>query len=112
MSNFKNRNSSSNKDKDLNSKAESLRGNNKAKTKNISSKEIALDISHLSYEESLSFLDSILEQLQKENIPLKDLEEFHSKGQLYLDHCQKLLAETESRIITIETVDLDLKNQE
>ena len=109
MSSLKKQNSPSSKD--LNSNQESLQEKKKPKSSRLSSKETKKELSALTYEESLSSLDSILEQLQKEHIPLQDLEEFHRKGELYLDHCEKLLSETELKIIKIDPVDLDSKKQ-
>ncbi len=61
------------------------------------------EASLLSYEESLNVLEMLLENLQNDSVPLEELEEYHLKGSIYLDHCQKLLENVEHRVIEIDS---------
>ncbi len=63
-------------------------------------------ISSLNYGESLDCLDSILDKLQKDDIPLEKLEEYYSEAKLYLDHCDKLLKQVEQNILKINPEEL------
>ena len=98
--------------KDLNSQAETSKSINNSKASNSLSQGKEKDSCNLSYEESLSCLDSILEKIQKEDIPLQDLEASYRKAKLYLDHCEDLLSDIEAKIIKIGPDDIDVINQE
>ena len=63
-------------------------------------------ISSLTYGDSLDCLDSILEKLQKDDIPLEQLEEYYREANLYLDHCNKLLSQVEQNILKINPEEL------
>lgn len=63
-------------------------------------------ISSLTYGDSLDCLDSILEKLQKDDIPLEQLEEYYREAKIYLDHCEKLLNQIEQNILKINPEEL------
>ncbi len=67
--------------------------------------ELALNISKLSYEDSLQELDNILNQLQNETFLVEELQFNYCKAQLYLEHCDKLLDTIEQEVIEINTDD-------
>ena len=49
------------------------------------------DINKLSYEESISQLETILKNVQDENISLDKIQINYIKGHLLLKHCEELL---------------------
>ena len=63
-------------------------------------------ISSLSYGESLEALDSILEKLQNEDIPLEKLEAYYRDAKLYLERCDELLTKVEQNILKIHPEEL------
>ena len=67
------------------------------------------DINKLSYEESISELESILNNVQDENISLDKIQINYIKGQLLLKHCEELLQFCEQEIneISPEFLELD-----
>ncbi len=66
------------------------------------------DIHKLSYEESISELESILNNLQDENISLDKIQSNYMKGHLLLKHCEELLQFCEQEINEISSEFLDL----
>jgi len=56
------------------------------------------DIKKLSYEESISELESILTNIQDENISLDKIQINYIKGHLLLQHCEELLQFVEQEI--------------
>ncbi len=56
------------------------------------------DINKLSYEESISELETILINVQDENISLDQIQINYIKGHLLLKHCEKLLKFVEQEI--------------
>ena len=56
------------------------------------------DINNLSYEESISELETILTNLQDENISLDQIQINYIKGHLLLKHCEELLQFVEQEI--------------
>ena len=56
------------------------------------------DINRLSYEESISALETILNKVQDENISLDEIQINYIKGHLLLKHCEKLLQFCEQEI--------------
>ena len=56
------------------------------------------DIIRLSYEESISELETILENVQDENISLDEIQINYIKGHLLLKHCEELLQFCEQEI--------------
>tara|TARA_Y100001968_G_C19387464_1_gene733662 strand:+ start:770 stop:1057 length:288 start_codon:yes stop_codon:yes gene_type:complete len=58
----------------------------------------------LNYEEALGNLESILNHLQDDSIPLDELQNIHLKGKIYLEHCLKLLENTEQEMIEFEKI--------
>tara|TARA_Y100001968_G_C19182672_1_gene631235 strand:- start:147 stop:437 length:291 start_codon:yes stop_codon:yes gene_type:complete len=56
------------------------------------------DINKLSYEDSISELETILEKVQDENISLDKIQINYIKGHLLLKHCEKLLQFVEQEI--------------
>ena len=55
----------------------------------------------LSYEESLSSLDKLLENLQSDNVPVEEMQRYYLQGKLYLDHCESLLDNVEQKVIEL-----------
>ena len=58
-------------------------------------------IKTLSYEESMSELETILKNVQDENISLDKIQNTYIKGHLLLKHCEELLEFIEQEIIEI-----------
>jgi len=56
------------------------------------------DIYNLSYEESISELETILTNVQDENISLDQIQINYIKGHLLLKHCEELLQFVEQEI--------------
>ena len=56
------------------------------------------DINRLSYEESISVLETILNNVQDENISLDKIQINYIKGHLLLKHCEELLQVVEQEI--------------
>ena len=56
------------------------------------------DIKKLSYEESISELETILINVQDENISLDKIQNNYIKGHLLLKHCEELLEFVEQEI--------------
>ena len=56
------------------------------------------NIKKLSYEESISQLEKILNNVQDENISLDKIQENYIKGHLLLTHCEELLQLVEQEI--------------
>ena len=61
------------------------------------------DIKKLSYEESISELESILTNIQDENISLDKIQINYIKGHLLLKHCEELLQVVEQEINEINS---------
>ena len=61
------------------------------------------DIIKLSYEESISELESILTNIQEENISLDKIQINYVKGHLLLKHCEELLQVVEQEINEINS---------
>tara|TARA_Y100000766_G_scaffold191309_1_gene164438 strand:- start:485 stop:736 length:252 start_codon:yes stop_codon:yes gene_type:complete len=69
------------------------------KTTNIKNIEIfKKDIKKLSYEEAISALETILTNVQDENISLDKIQINYIKGHLLLKHCEELLQIVEQEI--------------
>ncbi len=66
-------------------------------------------IKKLSYEESLSELETILTNVQDENISLDKIQNNYIKGHLLLKHCEELLQIVEQEIneINPEFINID-----
>jgi len=75
----------------------------KSDPNNSEPSDCLLDISKLSYEESLKELDHILNKLQDENFLIEELQENYHKATLYLKHCENLLINIEQEVIKMET---------
>ena len=69
-------------------------------------------ISLLSYEESLKALDELLDLLQNDTVPVEDLQRSYLLGNLYLEHCEKLLNITEQEIVELNKEELQDIDQE
>ena len=67
--------------------------------KNIES--LKKDINKLSYEESISELETILTNVQDENISLDKIQINYVKGHLLIKHCEELLQFVEQEITEI-----------
>ena len=66
-------------------------------------------IKKLSYEESISEQETILTNVQDENISLDKIQNNYVKGHLLLKHCEELLEYVEQEIneINLESLDID-----
>ena len=80
---------------------------NNSQHKNII-KDISLQISNLSYEESLEELDRLLKRLQEETILVEELQQSYLKANLYLKHCHQLLSKIEQEVIQISSNELEM----
>ena len=56
------------------------------------------EIESLSYEESIEILESILVNMQDDNISLDNIQNNYLKGNMLLKHCQNLLETVEQEI--------------
>ena len=65
-------------------------------------------IKKLSYEESMSELETILRNVQDENISLDKIQNNYIKGNLLLKHCEELLQFVEQEINEINTEFLNI----
>tara|TARA_B100000214_G_C23945944_1_gene618004 strand:- start:806 stop:1096 length:291 start_codon:yes stop_codon:yes gene_type:complete len=65
------------------------------------------NINKLSYEMSISKLETILNNIQDENISLDEIQINYIKGHILLKHCEKLLEFAEQEI---EEINLDFLN--
>ena len=80
---------------------EAKRNNSSMSNKSTNKKNIEIlkkDINKLSYEESISELDTILTNVQDENISLDKIQINYIKGHLLLKHCEELLEFVEQEI--------------
>tara|TARA_Y100001968_G_C19323942_1_gene700723 strand:- start:522 stop:797 length:276 start_codon:yes stop_codon:yes gene_type:complete len=78
----------------------------KPKKKEINSDEKQIiqfksKISKMSYEECLKELDKILHELQNDSILIDNLYKDYIRGNILLDHCQKLLTRLEQDVVEI-----------
>ena len=79
--------------------------------KNVNKQNIEIlkkDIKKLSYEESIFQLESILTNVQDENISLDEIQINYIKGHLLLKHCEELLQFCEQEINEINPEFLEL----
>ena len=79
-----------------NTKNKLSRSNKANKIKNIEA--FKKDIKKLSYEDSISALETILRNVQNENISLDQIQINYMKGHLLLNHCEQLLQLVEQEI--------------
>ena len=91
---------------------ESAKNNDSISTKDSNIKYIELfkkHIKQLSYEESISELETILTNVQDENISLDKIQNNYVKGHLLLKHCEELLECVEQEInnISLDSLDID-----
>ena len=82
----------------------SNKANNK---KNVAA--LKKDINQLSYEESISELETILINVQDENISLDKIQINYIKGHLLLKHCEELLQFVEQEINEINPEFLNIE---
>tara|TARA_B100000965_G_scaffold281029_1_gene238938 strand:+ start:1532 stop:1822 length:291 start_codon:yes stop_codon:yes gene_type:complete len=78
------------------SNSKNLSSNEETNMKNIES--FKKDIKKLNYEESISELETILTNVQDENISLDNIQNNYIKGHLLLKHCEELLEFVEQEI--------------
>ncbi len=67
---------------------------------------LRVEISQLSYEDSLNQLDILLAKLKDESLLVEDLQESFLQGSLYIKHCESLLDKAEQEVIEINENDL------
>ena len=95
----------------MSSPAESTNNYNLTSNKEINMKNIEIfkkDIKKLSYEESISELETILTNVQDENISLDKIQNNYIKGHLLLQHCEELLQFVEQEINEINPESLNI----
>ena len=93
-------------DKKYSSKKNSQLSKKELIEKNIQSWE--KEIKALSYEESIDILESILMNMQDENISLDNIQNNYVKGNMLLKHCDNLLETVEQEIDEIIPENLNL----
>ena len=91
---------------------ERIKNHDSSSNKDNNMKNIELfkqHIKQLSYEESISELETILTNVQDENISLDKIQNNYVKGHLLLKHCEELLEFVEQEIneINLESLDID-----
>ena len=60
------------------------------------------DAETLSYEESLTALDLLLEDLQNDSVAMADLQRHYLRGQIYLNRCESLLHKAEQNVVQLD----------
>ena len=96
----------------MSSPAESTNNHNLTSNKENNVKNIEIfkkDIKKLSYEESISELETILINIQDENISLDKIQTNYIKGHLLLKHCEELLQFVEQEINEINPEFLNIE---
>ena len=91
---------------------ESIKNHDSTSKKDNNMKNIELFkkyLKQLSYEESISELETILINVQDENISLDKIQNNYIKGHLLLQHCEELLQFVEQEIneINLESLNID-----
>ncbi len=79
--------------------------------KDTNTKDIEImkkDIKKLSYEDTIAELETILSNVQDENISLDQIKNNYIKGHLLLKHCEELLEVVEQEINEINPEFLDI----
>ena len=76
--------------------------------KNHNIETLSKDIQKLNYEESISELETILSNVQDENISLDKIQSNYIKGNLLLKHCEELLEFVEQEINEINSEYLNI----
>ena len=56
------------------------------------------DLASPSFEDALAGLESIVEAMEHEQLPLEDLVAYYEKGSILLDRCESLLRSARDRI--------------
>ena len=95
----------------MSSPNESTNNHNLTSNKETNVKNIEIfkkDIKKLSYEESISELETILINVQDENISLDKIQNNYIKGHLLLQHCEELLQFVEQEINEINPESLNI----
>ena len=68
------------------------------------------DAEGLSYEEAMQALDLLLAELQRDSVPLADLQQKVLHGEVYLSRCQTLLDSVEKSIVELDPTTLKAAN--
>ena len=76
--------------------------------KNHNIETLRKDIQKLSYEESISELETILSNVRDENISLDKIQNNYIKGHILLKHCEELLKFVEQEINEVNPEFLDI----
>ncbi len=87
--------------KDSNSRKKNANLDHSFSSMKVITDELNNQISLLSYEESLKALDDLLDLLQNDTVPVEDLQRSYLLGNLYLDHCEEILNNTEQEIVEL-----------
>ena len=88
--------------------AKNLCSTSDKENKNHNIETLRKDIQKLSYEESISELETILSNVQDENISLDKIQSNYIKGNLLLKHCEELLEFVEQEINEINSEYLNI----
>ncbi len=95
----------------MTSSEKSTRNHGSISNEDINIKNVEIlkrNIKGLSYEESISQLETILTNVQDENISLDNIQNNYIKGHLLLKHCEELLQFVEQEINEIDTEFLNM----
>ena len=68
------------------------------------------DAESLSYEESLTALDLLLEDLQNDSVAMADLQRHYLRGQIYLNRCESLLHKAEQNVVQLDPDTLESRD--
>tara|TARA_B100000579_G_scaffold161288_1_gene130992 strand:- start:452 stop:742 length:291 start_codon:yes stop_codon:yes gene_type:complete len=96
----------------MKSSDESAKNHESISNKDTNIKNIEIfrkDIKKLSYEESISELETILTNVQDENISLNNIQNNYIKGHLLIKHCEDLLQLVEQEINQINPESLNIE---
>lgn len=63
------------------------------------------NLDNLPFEDALSRLESIIEHMQHDKVPLDDLVVYYEKGSQLLKICQKRLKDAELRVLALKKED-------
>ncbi len=88
--------------------SKNLSSTSEKENKNHNIETLRKDIEKLSYEESISELETILSNVQDENISLDKIQSNYIKGNLLLKHCEELLEFVEQEINEINSEYLNI----
>ncbi|WP_320673519.1 exodeoxyribonuclease VII small subunit [Prochlorococcus sp. MIT 1341] len=83
------------KGKDSNSKVPT-------KTREDALSRLKKTIESLPYEESLTKLEVILDELKNDNMPIEEVQKSYLEAKVYLEHCETLLTKLEQSVCQLD----------